>query len=125
MRERLSIPGWQQERWVNNKLMAEKKLLTIRDASLILGVCEREVMDLVENGKLIAYKVGGVYLRFKHEHIEEFKKSLKRPSTDKTNTPQQQKYSFKDRVSDLVYFYDFYILSILVILLILIIIFRW
>ncbi|MDD4980561.1 MAG: helix-turn-helix domain-containing protein [Candidatus Omnitrophica bacterium] len=103
--------------------MAEIKLLTIRDASLILGVSEREVMDLVENGKLIAYKVGGVYLRFKREHIDEFKKSLKRQFPDKINTPH--KYPFRDRLGDLLYFYDFYILSILVILLILIIIFRW
>jgi len=102
--------------------MAQEKLLTIRDASIILGISEREVMDLVEKGQLIAYKVGGVYLRFKQHNIEEFKKSLK-PSAKKNDTPK--KYSFNDRISDFFYFNDFYILSILIIALILIIILRW
>ena len=102
--------------------MAQEKLLTIRDASIILGISEREVMDSVDRGQLSAYKVGGVYLRFKHQHIEEFKKSF-RPSKNKTDTPK--KYSFNDKINDFFYFNDFYILSILIILLILVIIFQW
>lgn len=101
--------------------MAEEKLLTVRDASLILGICEKEVLDLAESGKLPAYKVGGVYLRFKREQIEEFRKSLK-PLEHKTRT--SPKYSPQDRLSDFFYFNDFYILSGLIILLILLIIFR-
>jgi excisionase family DNA binding protein len=102
--------------------MAEEKFLTVRDASLILGISEKEVVDLVESNQLVAYKVGGVYLRFKKQHLEEFKKSLK-PALNKTKV--LLKYSFKDRVSDFFYFNDFYILSILIILLILVIIFQW
>ena len=101
--------------------MAEEKLLTIRDVSLMLSISEKEVIDLAESGKMPAYKVGGVYLRFKREQIEEFKKSLK-PLIYKT-TPEE-KYSFKDKVSDFLYFNDFYILSILLILLMLILIFQ-
>ena len=101
--------------------MAEEKLLTIRDVSLILGVSEKEVIDLAESGKLPAYKVGGVFLRFKREQIELFKKGLKHP-THKIRT--SEKYAFKDRVSDFFYFNDFYLLSALIILLILFIIFR-
>ena len=102
--------------------MAEEKLLTVRDVSLILGISEKEVADLVESHKLIAYKVGGLYLRFKKEHIEEFKKSFK---TSLNKTKILEKYSFRDGVSDFFYFNDFYILSILIILLILVIIFQW
>jgi len=101
--------------------MAQDKLLTIRDTSIILGISEKEVMDLIEKGQLIAYKVGGVYLRFKQQHIEEFKKSFKL-SVKKTGP--LKKRSLSDRVSDFFYFNDFYILSILLILLLLIIIFR-
>jgi len=107
--------------------MAEK-LLTVRDVSLILGISEKEVMDLVENKQLAAYKVGGVYLRFKKEHIDEFKKSFLK----KTNglhkhsftQPLHARAGFKDRVNDFFYFNDFYILSVLIILLILVIIFQ-
>jgi len=100
--------------------MAEEKLLTIRDVSLILGISEKEVVDLAEAGNLPAYKVGGVYLRFKREQIEAFKKSNK-AFTYKTPL---KKYAFKDRVADFFYFNDFYILSVLIILLMLIIIFQ-
>ncbi len=119
--------------------MVEEKLLTVRDVSLILGISEKEVVDLVESHKLVAYKVGGLYLRFKKEHIEEFRKSFK-PLSNKTKILEKYAFTpldksnksnedyltgFKDRVSDFFYFNDFYILSILIILLILIIIFQW
>jgi excisionase family DNA binding protein len=101
--------------------MVEEKLLTIRDVSTILGISEKEVVDLSESGRIPAYKIGGVYLRFKRSQIEEFRKSFK------VLTPEQspaQKYSFKDKLSDFFYFNDFYILAILIILLIFVIIFR-
>lgn len=100
--------------------MTEEKLLTIRDVSLILGISEKEVMDLAQSGQIPAYKVGGLYLRFKREQIEEFRKSF-RPASHKPKDLSQ--YSFQDRISDFFYFNDFYILSILVILLMLVMIF--
>lgn len=102
--------------------MAEK-LLTVRDVSLILGISEKEVMDLVENKQLAAYKVGGVYLRFKEEQIVEFRKSFK-PAPHKNKTILSHKYTLKDRISDFFYFNDFYILTILIISLLLFIISR-
>jgi excisionase family DNA binding protein len=102
--------------------MAEK-LLTVRDVSLILGISEKEVMDLVENKQLAAYKVGGLYIRFKQEQIVEFRKSFK-PASHKNKTILSHKYTLKDRVNDFFYFNDFYILSILIIALILVIIFQ-
>ncbi len=53
--------------------MAEK-LLTIREVAQKLGITEREVMELAESGNLPAYKVGGVYLRFKQEQVDEYMK---------------------------------------------------
>lgn len=111
--------------------MVEEKLLTIRDVSSILGISEKEVIDLAESGKIPGYKVGGVYLRFKREQIEAFRKNLK-SLTPKTSTsgkysftpPLRAKAGFKEKLSDFFYFNDFYILSVLIIVLILFIILR-
>ena len=101
--------------------MAEEKLLTIRDVSLILGISEKEVIELAEQGQIPAYKIGGVYLRFKRQQIDEFRRRFK-PSLIRKISPE--KHSAKERINDFFYFNDFYILSILLILLILIIIFK-
>jgi len=101
--------------------MADEKLLTIRDVALVLGVSEKDVMDLAESGKVPAYKIGGVYLRFKREQIEEFRKSLR------ALKPKQlvaEKYEAKDKINDFFYFNDFYILCGVLIILLLTIIFK-
>jgi len=99
--------------------MAEEKLLTIREVAQILGISEKEVIDLAENGILPAYKIAGVYLRFKRQQIEEFKKSFSLPKITIS-----QHTSFKDRLLDFFYFNDFYLLSFLLIILLLILIFQ-
>lgn len=101
--------------------MAEEKLLTIRDVSLLLGISEKEVIDLSESGAIPAYKIGGVYLRFKRQQIEEYRRRV-RPLTKKSG--ESQMYLFKDRVRDFLYFNDFYIVSALLIVAILFVIFR-
>ena len=101
--------------------MAEEKLLNIRDVAIILGVSEKEVIELAESGRIPAYKIGGVYLRFKRQQIDDFRKSLKHHAV---KGAPQAKHPFRERVEDFFYFNDFYILSILVILLIIVIIFN-
>lgn len=102
--------------------MAEEKLLTVRDVSLVLSISEKEVMDLAESGKIPAYKVGGVYLRFHRQQVEAFRRAVK-PSVAR-NDSIPQKYSFMDRIGDFFYFNDFYILSGILILLIIFIIYQ-
>lgn len=101
--------------------MSEEKLLTVRDVSMILGISEKEVVDLAESGTIPAYKIGGVYLRFKKEQIQEFKKLSKLPTR---KVDAGLKYPLKDKINDFFYFNDFYILTILIIILLLIILFR-
>ncbi len=98
--------------------MKQDKLLTVREAAEELGITEQEVIDLAGQGKIPAYKIGGIYLRFKSEHIQEAKQSISRPAQKKfeANWPQ--------RLADFFYFNDFYILASLIIILMLIIIFR-
>jgi excisionase family DNA binding protein len=85
--------------------MAEEKLLTVREVSALLEISEKDVLDLAESGALAAYKVGGVYLRFKPSQVEEFRKKS-------TSAGQRSKeYSVADRIYDLLYFNDFYIVA--------------
>ena len=46
-----------------------EKLLTIHEASNILGVTEGEIRALVERGVFPAYRIGGKFLRFRKEQI--------------------------------------------------------
>lgn len=101
--------------------MADEKLLNIRDVAIILGISEKEVIDLAETGQIPAYKIGGVYLRFKRQQIEEYRKRLGLPI--KRNLTSHN-YLFKDKLNDFLYFNDFYILSAIIILLIIFIIFQ-
>jgi excisionase family DNA binding protein len=103
--------------------MSEEKLLTVRDVSLILGISEKEVLNLAESGAIPAYKIGGLYLRFKKEQIENYKKSIKY-SSSKPKTDTSSGYPLRDKLSDFFYFNDFYILTVLIIILLLIIILR-
>lgn len=100
--------------------MAEEKLLTVREVSLFLSISEKEVMDLAETGKIPAYKVGGVYVRFRRDQVEKYQKSSPIPSHEIRISQEQP---FNEKVSDFFYFNDFYILSAVVILLIVFIIF--
>ncbi|MDD3983200.1 MAG: helix-turn-helix domain-containing protein [Candidatus Omnitrophica bacterium] len=100
--------------------MGEEKLLTIRDVALYLNVSEREVMDLAEQGKIPAYKIAGVYLRFRKEQVESYKNTL----GPGNSSPTRDLYPFKDKVSDFLYYNDFYIFSTLIVLFLLLFIFR-
>ena len=102
--------------------MSEEKLLTVRDVAGVLGVSEKEVMELAENGAIPAYKVGGVYLRFKKEQIQEFRKLAKHPSVVKGEV--RDKYTAGERFSDFLYFNDFYLIAALIIIFLLFIIFQ-
>jgi excisionase family DNA binding protein len=98
--------------------MGEEKLLTVRDVSIILGLSENQVLELAEDGSIPAYKVGGVYLRFKREQIDEFRKKTR------TTLAHPHKYSLFEKTSDFFYYNDFYILSALIVILMIYIIFR-
>lgn len=98
-----------------------EKLLTIREVATILDITEREVIELSEKGAIPAYKVGGVYLRFKREQIELYKNKL-RTAHHKVN--YKSVYTRGERLGDFFYFYDFYILSAALIIILLTIIIK-
>ena len=94
--------------------MTEEKMLTVRDVAIMLGVSERDVLDLTENGAIPGYKVGGVYLRFKKEQVEQYKKkqSLREPKA-----AEKESEGLGSRIHDFFYFNDFYIFALIFIIL--------
>ena len=100
--------------------MGQEKLLTIREAASLLGVSEKEIIDLAQDGRIPAYKIGGVYLRFKRQQLEEYKEKF----LSHLNQEPEEKYTLMEKISDFFYFNDFYMLAALIIVLILVIIFR-
>lgn len=98
--------------------MAEK-LLTIREVAYILGVSEKEVIELAERGDVPAYKVGGVYLRFRKDQIDQYTQTL-----ESAKSHPKVVSSSGERLRDFFYFYDFYIISAMVIVALLVVISR-
>lgn len=90
----------------------KEKLLTIRETSQYLGVPEKEVIDLAHQGKIPAYKIGGVYLRFKKEQLADLKKTS---PLFKRDIHSDDVYSNAERIKDFLYFHDFYILALVII----------
>lgn len=86
-----------------------EKLYTVREASHFLGISEKDVIDLSEKGTIAAYKVGGIYLRFKKENLEAVKDKIKPAEEGEGIT-----YSLQERTSDFFYYNDFYIFSLLI-----------
>jgi len=87
-----------------------EKLLTIREAAHYLGISEKQIIELSEQGLIPAYKIGGAYLRFKKVQLELVKDKL-----GSTKESQELQYSFIERANDFLYYNDFYILSVLII----------
>lgn len=94
--------------------MAEEKMLTVRDVSIVLGLSERDVLDLTESGTLPGYKIGGVYLRFKKEQVDQYKKTLHHLHPKAVKSQPQKPAS---RIADFFYFNDFYIFAVALIIL--------
>jgi len=101
--------------------MSEEKLLTVRDVALTLEISEKDVLDLAESGKIPAYKVGGVYLRFKKEQVDEYKKTLAGPHH---KSAKKATASPLDGIRDFFYFNDFYIFAAAAIILLAFLIYR-
>lgn len=104
----------------------KERLLTIRETSEILGISEDEVSELVQRNEIPAYKIGGIYLRFRREQIEKLKGKfgdtlLRLQESEKL---QRDEYTLSQKIKDLFYFYDFYILCSLIILFLLIFIIK-
>lgn len=120
-----------------------EKLMTIRDVAEYLKVSEEEVKRLVDAGEIMAYKIGGTFLRFRKEQVDavkleideveatepEHSKEVHDPKARRVHTYSnleneikrkepavgQYDYTMLERVRDFFYFNDFYIVSFIII----------
>ncbi|HPM42915.1 MAG TPA: helix-turn-helix domain-containing protein [Candidatus Omnitrophota bacterium] len=120
-----------------------EKLMTIRDVAEYLQISEDEVKRLVDDGEIMAYKIGGTFLRFRKEQIDAVKAEIdefesKEPDHSrevhdpkarrihtyskleneikrKEPSVRQYDYTFFERIRDFFYFHDFYIISFIII----------
>lgn len=107
----------------NKEVAMSEKLLNVKEVSEYLDISRKEVEDLVDKGRLPAYKIGGSFLRFKKHELDIIKSSLNLP-TKKRHYNEVTDYTLNEKIKDFFYFNDFYIISIAVIVTILIMIFR-
>jgi excisionase family DNA binding protein len=108
--------------------MAEEKLLTVRETAHYLGVSEKAVIELSEQGVIPAYKVGGVYLRFRKDQLKSVKitpQVLSGLEQAGSGTGfQSGKRTFPERIADFIYYNDFYFLCLAVCLVLLYFVFK-
>lgn len=94
--------------------MDETRFLNITEAANFLETSEQGIKDLVKEGRLTAYQIGGMYLRFKQDELEDFKNNIQAHLPYKR--PGRSGLSFYGNVGDFIYFNDFYIIAILLII---------
>ena len=87
-----------------------EKLWTTSEVAHSLGVNDVDVEELVRQGRLTGYQLGGQFLRFRPSEVEALKSKLRfRPN--KAKRAGARRDPWLSTLKDFVYFYDFYILS--------------
>ncbi|MBP7087820.1 MAG: helix-turn-helix domain-containing protein [Candidatus Omnitrophica bacterium] len=91
-----------------------EKLLVTREASRILGISEKEIIQLADANLIPHFRVAGEFLRFKREDLSKVKPAIKK----KYNLPDKQHHRLA-RIKEFFYFNDFYITSAVIIIILL------
>ena len=87
-----------------------EKLWTTSEAAKFLGVNDVDVEELVRQGKLTGYRLGGQFLRFRPDQVEALKGKIRfRPNPMKPVLQRRDRWGH--HVRDFFYFYDFYLVS--------------
>jgi len=98
--------------------MATSQFISVRETAQILAVTEKKVMDLIEDGKLQAYKIADKFLRLKRAEVLSL-----RNEGNISRENNQIPYTVSERIQDFFYYNNFYILSGVLILVLAYIIF--
>lgn len=99
-------------------MMQNKQYITLREAAQMLGISEGKITSLIDEKKLIAYRIAGQYLRLKREDVENIK-----VSGDVTSETIKFPYTSQERLKDFFFYYDFYLVSFFVIVVLLLFVF--
>ena len=87
-----------------------EKLWTTAEVATYLHVSEVDIERLVQEGKLTGYKLGGKFLRFRPDQVKALQGQVK-PLDQDVDASSPPRESWRSRLSEFVYFYDFYLLS--------------
>ncbi|MBF0489888.1 MAG: helix-turn-helix domain-containing protein [Candidatus Omnitrophica bacterium] len=98
--------------------MSSGQYITVREAAQVLGVSEKKITDLIEAGKLQAYKIADQFLRLKRNEVMQM-----RSSGEVVSENVKHDYTYAERLKDFFYFNDFYIVSFVIIAVLLFFIF--
>ena len=88
-----------------------EKLWTTAEAAQFLGVNEADVEELVKQGKLTGYKLGGQFLRFRPDQVQGLKRGV--PVQGAAAAEVVPREAWRASLRDFLYFYDFYLISAL------------
>ena len=94
--------------------MSTSQYISVREASQILGISEKKIMDLVDNHKLQAYRIADQFLRLKKEEVL----GLRNTGTVANETIQHP-YTQSEHLQDFFYYNDFYMISACIIVILL------
>lgn len=100
-----------------------EKLLNVKEVCRELGISEEDLRKLVGRGEIPAYRLGGTILRFRKDQIDKVK-SRGIPKVAKEEALSTTQDSRIEKLKDLLYFNDFYIISAIIIAILLIVIFK-
>jgi len=87
-----------------------QKLWTTREVAQFLGVTDLDVEELVRQGKLMGYKLGGQFLRFRPDQVAALKGTLAF-RLDVGKATGRRRIPWRAHLQEFLYFYDFYLVS--------------
>lgn len=82
------------------------RFLTTREASHLLRISEKDIIELADKGEIPCYSVAGEFLRFRKDEILNVRENLQKKFNLKRDP-----LSAGDKIKDFFYFNDFYIVS--------------
>ena len=88
-----------------------EKLWTTAEVAKFLGLADVDVEQLVREGKLTGYKLGGQFLRFRPDQVQVLKSTLRLRQTPHKATAANVREPWPQHLMDVLYFYDFYVVS--------------
>ena len=92
-------------------IMTTGQYISVRETAQLLGINEKKVMDLIEEGKLQAYRIANQFLRLRREEVLSL-----RNSGEVTSESTEIPYTPWERVQDFFYYNDFYLISLVIVL---------
>lgn len=88
-----------------------EKLWTSSEVARFLGIQEEDIEQLVREGLLTGYQLGGRFLRFRPSQVEAVKGTLHTPSQADRRHGRRSGLVWAERLREFLYFYDFYLVS--------------